>query len=88
MACAAEGGVLRLAMRRRPQLELVPTHLMEFVWSEWAEPGEVEWWPAFERWKAARRVWVGRHPDSALGNYLQLMKVERLVWADQLGMSA
>jgi hypothetical protein len=75
-------------MRRRPQLELVPTHLMEFDLADWVESGEAEWWPAFERWKSARRVWAGRHPDSALGNYLQLMKVARLVWPDQLRMSA
>lgn len=73
-----------MAVHRYPPLEFAPTRLLDFDPAEWAEAADVAWWQPFERWKTARRDWVRQQPDSVLGDFLDLMKAERLVWASHL----
>jgi hypothetical protein len=66
-----------VATHRRPADLETPAELLEFMAEEWESPGDSGWWPAFERWKGARRGWVAQHPGSVLGNLLALMVVVR-----------
>jgi hypothetical protein len=36
------------------------------------------WRPGFDRWKQARRTWIGEHPDSDLGDYIDVARVNLL----------
>lgn len=42
-----------------------------------AAPGdEGSWFPAFRRWQVARHAWVETHPDSELGDMLDVLRGE------------
>ena len=78
-----------MAMRRRPPGVEPPAELFEFRLQDWPagsgdpeplqmfEPPRSEWELAFSRWKAARRAWVAKHPNSSLGDPLDLLIGER-----------
>ena len=65
-----------MAMHRKPAEIETPAELLQFNPEEWESPDDSGWWPAFERWKDARRARTAQHPKSALGNLLALMIVE------------
>jgi hypothetical protein len=65
-----------MAMHRQLVEAETPAELLKFKPEEWESPDDSGWWPAFERWKTARRGWIAQHPKSALGNLLTLMIVE------------
>jgi hypothetical protein len=44
--------------------------------TEWTSAGETSWFPAYERWKDARRAWAAEHPTGDLGDMLDLMRDE------------
>jgi hypothetical protein len=81
--------VLRMAMWRRPPGVEPPVELFKFVPADWPagsyepeplqmfEPPRSEREQAFSRWKAARRDWVAKHPNSSLGDPLDLLIGER-----------
>ena len=60
--------------RRLPLTVAVPPELVIFDPKQWA--GE-EWWQSFELWTAARREFVKQHPDTALGNSLDVLREHR-----------
>jgi hypothetical protein len=78
--------VLRMAMWRRPPGFEPPAELFEFDPADWPGSDVFTDWPtenpaweaAFKRWNAARRAWVAKHPNSRLGNRLDLLRGERL----------
>ena len=56
-----------MAMRRPPADVVPPCELARFDPDEWPAPDDapapdVSWYPAYERWMAARRAWVKRIP--------------------------
>jgi hypothetical protein len=65
-----------VAMHRIPADLETPAELLQFKPEEWESPDDRGWWPAFERWKTARRGWIAQHPKSVLGNLLALMIAE------------
>jgi hypothetical protein len=52
---------------------------------EWQAPDDLDRESAFQRWTTARRAWVAEHPDSALGNRLDLLRGERRARFGNLG---
>jgi hypothetical protein len=52
-----------------------PAELVTFDSAEWAAAGDAlgDWQPAFRRWAAARRAWIRQHPDSELGDQVDLL---------------
>jgi hypothetical protein len=52
----------------------VPERLARFVAAEWPEP---DLWDCFRLWKAARHEWDAAHPDSVLGDIVDMLRGER-----------
>jgi hypothetical protein len=77
-------GVGDVAVRRRPVSVMPPPELFVFNSADWpgAYPG------SFEAWRAARREWVKAHPDSPLGNMLDLLRGERKAHEELMGWKA
>jgi hypothetical protein len=67
-----------MATRRVPPSTPTPGELTRFNPSEWAAPGETSWQLGFSRWKAARRAWIDQHPDSTLGDLIDVLRVNLL----------
>jgi hypothetical protein len=66
-----------VATHRLPPAAKIPGELLTFRLEEWAAPGdEGSWSPAFRRWQVARHAWVGTHPDSELGDMLDVLRGE------------
>src|SRR5215212_426079 len=82
---AAAGEEGSMAMHRRPPGVEPPAELFEFRLEEWQAPDDLDWEAAFQRWTTARRAWVAEHPDSALGNRLDLLRGERRARFRNLG---
>jgi len=65
-----------MAMRRPPADVVPPCELARFDPDEWPAPDDapapdVSWYPAYERWMAARRAWVKENPDTpVLGDWV------------------
>ena len=61
-----------------------PPELFVFNSADWlgAYPG------SFEAWRTARREWVKAHPDSPLGNMLDLLCGERKAREEFMGWKA
>ena len=72
-------GVGDVAVRRRPMSVMPPPEL--FVFNPAA-------WDSFDAWCAARREWVKAHPDSPLGNMLDLLRGERKAREEFMGWKA
>jgi hypothetical protein len=53
-----------------------PDELCVFDPTEWTQLGESSWFPAYRRWKSARRQWSEQHPDGDLGDVLEQMRQE------------
>jgi len=71
-----------VALRRKPSTAQPPAELLKFDAREWAAPDAQSWDDQFRRWKTARHHWVDRHPDSVLGDLLDVLRVERQVRRD------
>ena len=70
-----------VAVRRRPMSVMPPPELFVFNSAEWAGA-----YPeSFDAWCAARREWVKAHPDSPLGNMLDLLRGERKARKELMG---
>jgi hypothetical protein len=82
LACEAAGFVM--AVRRRPVSVAPPPELFVFNPADW--PGACP--DSFEAWREARREWVKAHPDSPLGNMLDLLRGERKARQEHLGWTA
>jgi hypothetical protein len=67
-----------MARRRKAPSTPTPAELTTFGPDEWAAPGETHWRPGFDRWKQARRPWIREHPDSTLGDALDVYRVNLL----------
>jgi hypothetical protein len=67
-----------MAMHRQAPSTPTPAELATFSPDEWAAPGEPSWHEGFKRWKDARRAWIREHPDSDLGDYLDVARVNHL----------
>jgi hypothetical protein len=66
-----------MATRRKTPIDRAPGELEVFDATEWASPTESSWWPAYQRWRQARRLWVNEHPDGgSLGDQLDRMRHE------------
>ena len=74
-----------MATHRRPPGVEPPAELFEFQLEEWQAPDDPDREAAFQRWTTARRAWVAEHPDSALGNRLDLLRGERRARFGNLG---
>jgi hypothetical protein len=61
--------------RLRPVAEPA-AELVTYDEDEWAEPGDTASWQAFRRWKDARHTWAKKHPDSSLGNIVDVFREE------------
>jgi hypothetical protein len=70
-----------MAVRRRPVSAMPPAELFAYNPLDW--PGAYP--DSFELWCAARRDWVRAHPDSPLGNMLDLLRGERKARQELLG---
>ena len=81
-----------MAMHRRPPGVEPPAELFEFrpedwpgipghpqVFEDWRTPPTDEWELAFARWKAARWAWVAEHPNTVLGDRLDLLRAARRI---------
>jgi hypothetical protein len=66
-----------MATRRKAPSTPTPAELVRFD-PEWSAPGETHWRGGFDRWKQARRTWIGEHPDSTLGDYIDVKRVDLL----------
>jgi hypothetical protein len=65
-----------MAMHRKPVGVPTPPELLAFRQEDW--PGsDAGWFPEYERWIEARRVYSKAHPDSDLGSVLDQMRFER-----------
>jgi hypothetical protein len=71
-----------MATHREAPSTPTPAELSQFAPEEWSAPGDTGWKPAFRRWRVARREWVGEHPDSDLGDHIDLLRVEHLTLKD------
>jgi hypothetical protein len=70
-------GVGDVAMHRLPPGVKTPAELLTFRREEWmATDDESSWGPAFRRWQVARHAWVETHPDSELGDLLDVLRGE------------
>lgn len=67
-----------MATRRKALSSPTPAELSRFDPDEWTAPGETGWQPGFRRWKQARRAWIDEHPDSDLGDYIDVARVNLL----------
>jgi hypothetical protein len=67
-----------MATRREAPSTPTPAELTEFEPDEWSAPGETSWHGGFQRWKHARRAWIREHPDSTLGDMIDVFRVEHL----------
>jgi len=65
-----------MAVRRPTPIAQTPAELVTYDLSEWAAPDESDWQPGFQRWKAARRAWVAKNPDSDLGDMVSVFRAE------------
>jgi hypothetical protein len=68
--------------RRQPDEVPVPPELVKFTPEEWADAGDVTWYPAYRRWGDARRAWGEDHPDSELGDPIDQLHAEMRVRDD------
>jgi hypothetical protein len=69
--------MVTLAMRRLPPDVKTPAELVTFRVEEWAATDdEGAWGPAFRRSQVARHAWVEAHPDSELGDMLDVLRGE------------
>ena len=70
-------GVGDVAMHRLPPAVKIPAELLTFRREEWMAPDDgSSWGPAFRRWQVARHAWVEAHPDSQLGDMLDVIRGE------------
>jgi hypothetical protein len=67
-----------MARRRTPPSTPTPAELTRFDPDEWSEVGDTHWKPGFKRWKQARHTWLHEHPDSMLGDAVDVFRVEHL----------
>ena len=67
-----------MAKHRNPPSTPTPAELTQFAPEEWAAPGETSWHEGFKRWKQARREWIREHPDSTLGDLIDVLRVNLL----------
>ena len=65
-----------MAMRRRPPAPVAP---VELLWLDPADWPAMPWLEVFALWQGRRREFARTHPDSALGNALEMLRVERRV---------
>ena len=65
-----------MATHRRPPAVLAP---VELLWLDPADWPAMPWLEVFALWQHKRREFARSHPDSALGNALELLRVERRV---------
>jgi hypothetical protein len=75
-----------VAMHRLPPAVKMPAELLAFRRDEWAAPDDgTSWALPFRRWQVARHAWVETHPDSELGDMLDVLRgevqVKRGSWA-------
>jgi hypothetical protein len=64
-------------MHRLPPAVKIPGQLLEFRFEEWAAPDDgPSWAPVFRRWQLARHAWVQTHPNSELGDMLDVIRAE------------
>lgn len=62
-----------MARRRSPD-EPVPERMCRFIAGEWPEPHV---WDSFAAWKQARHAWGAAHPESVLGDIVDMLRGER-----------
>jgi hypothetical protein len=67
-----------MAKHRKPPSTQTPAELVEFDPAEWSAPAEASWQQGFSRWKTARRAWIDEHPDSTLGDLIDVLRVDLL----------
>jgi hypothetical protein len=63
-----------MAVLRRSVVAEPPAMLRAFDPADWPS-ADAE--AAFQEWKQARREWISEHPDSSLGDMLDLLRGER-----------
>ena len=64
-------------MHRLPPAVKIPGELLTFHRAEWAAPDDGSSWALpFWRWQLARHAWVETHPDSELGDMLDVIRAE------------
>lgn len=68
-----------MAQRRLRPAEQPPAELLEFNVEEWTAPDDESWHPAFRRWQLARHAWVQTHPDTILGDIIDVLLGETMV---------
>ena len=69
--------MVTVAMHRLPPAVKIPAELLTFRREEWMAPDDgSSWGPAFRRWQVARHAWVEAHPDSQLGDMLDVIRGE------------
>jgi hypothetical protein len=67
-----------MAKHRQAPSTPTPAELTQFDPEEWSAPGETSWHQGFKRWKQARHTWLHEHPDSSLGDAIDVFRVEHL----------
>ena len=68
-----------MATHLQPPVPTAPGELSVFDPTEWTSAGETSWFPAFVRWRSARRAWAEEHPNGDLGDLLDQMRLEHEV---------
>jgi hypothetical protein len=68
-----------MATHLKPPVDRAPAELHEFDPAEWMTPEESSWWPAYLRWRGARRLWSEEHPNGSLGDMVAMMRLEHTV---------
>ncbi len=64
-------------MHLRPPAVKIPGELLSFRREEWVAPDDGPSWALpFRRWQVARHAWVETHPDSDLGDMLDVIRAE------------
>lgn len=64
-------------MHRRPPAVKIPGELLSFCREEWVAPDDgTSWGVPFRRWQLAGHAWVETHPDSVLGDPLDVIRAE------------
>ena len=77
--------MVTVAMHRLPPAVKIPAELLTFCREEWVAPDDgTSWALPFRRWQVARHAWVETHPDSELGDLLDVLRgevqVKRGLW--------
>ncbi|MFZ1114231.1 MAG: hypothetical protein WAN44_00180 [Propionibacteriaceae bacterium] len=65
-----------MAQRRPKPVATPPEKLVTFDVDEWAERFDRSWAAAFRRWQLARHEWVKSHPDTILGDQIDVLRAE------------